>query len=161
MPQKAFTVAESNAALPHIESILQRIEAKKSALAHHIQKLHVLDALWGKEVESPQNPDNDDFVQHQLRIGYLKKDILRLVEEELIAMGVRFPQGGLGHGLIDFPTTFEGRWVFICWQRGESEVEYWHELEGGYAGRQKIQAEHIIAMGQDDSSDVGNLPFDF
>lgn len=158
MPRKAFTVAESNAALPHVESILQRIEAKKLALAHHIQKLHVLDALWGEEIEAPNNPDNDDFTQHQRRINDLKKDILRLVEDELIAMGVRFPQGGLEHGLIDFPTTFEGRWVLLCWQRGESEVGYWHELEGGYAGRQKIRAEHVIAMGQDDPADLGDLP---
>jgi hypothetical protein len=160
MPHRAFTVAESNAALPHIESILQRIEAKKLALAHHIQKLHVLDALWDKEVEIPNNPDNDDFIQHKRRISDLKKDILHIVEDELIAMGVRFPQGGLEHGLIDFPTTFEGRWVLLCWQRGEDEVGYWHELEGGYAGRQKIQAEHIIAMGKDDPAHLDDLPFD-
>ncbi|MFT5088980.1 MAG: hypothetical protein ACI906_001381 [Candidatus Latescibacterota bacterium] len=161
MPRKAFTVAESNAAIPNIESILQRIEAKKSALAHHIKKLEVLDALWGKEVENPKNPDNDNLIQHQLRIDYLKEDILSLVKDELIAMGLRFPQGGLEHGLIDFPTTFEGRWVFLCWRRGEDEVSYWHEIEGGYAGRREIQAEHIIAMGQDDPSEVDDSPFDF
>ncbi len=150
MPSKAFTVAEANATLPQIESILQRIEAKKAALANHVQKLHVLDALWGSEVRDSHNPDNDEFQQHRRRVGYLKQDIVKLIEDDLLSLGVRFPQGGLEHGLIDFPTTFEGRWVLLCWKRGESEVGHWHELDGGYAGRREIQAEHIIAMGRDE-----------
>ena len=150
MPSKAFTVAEANATLPQIESILQRIEAKKAALANHVQKLHVLDALWGSEVRDSHNPDNDEFQQHRRRVGYLKQDIVKLIEDDLLSLGVRFPQGGLEHGLIDFPTTFEGRWVLLCWKRGEGEVGHWHELDGGYAGRREIQAEHIIAMGRDE-----------
>ncbi len=160
MPSKAFTVAEANAVLPHIESILQRLEAKKAALGHHVQKLHILDALWGSEVSDSHNPDNDEFQQHRRRIGYLKRDIVQIVEDDLLSLGVRFPQGGLEHGLIDFPTTFEGRWVLLCWKRGENAVGYWHELDGGYAGRREIQAEHIIAMGRDEGA-VDSSPNDF
>ena len=69
---------------------------------------------------------------------------------------MRFPPGGLDQGLIDFPTFFEGRWVFICWQRGEPEVRFWHELDGGYAGRREIQAEQIIGMGQMDDEHWGS-----
>jgi len=161
MPHKAFTVQEANDALPEIELIFQRLEAKKAALGHHIQKLQVLDALWGKAVEEPQNPDHDNFDQHRRRVGYLKSDILRIVESELIAMGLRFPPGGLEHGLLDFPTTFEGRWVFICWKRGEAQVEYWHEIEGGFSGRREILDEHIISMGRDDAESIGDSLPDF
>ena len=89
MPSKAFTVAEANATLPQIESILQRIEAKKAALANHVQKLHVLDALWGSEVNDPHNPDNDEFQQHRRRVGYLKQDIVKLIEDDLLSLGVQ------------------------------------------------------------------------
>ena len=151
MQNKRFTVAEANETLPQIESIFERLETKKAALGHHVQKIHVLDALWGEEVNQPQNPDHDDFQQHRRRIGYLKEDILQIIEDDLLALGVRFPQGGLEHGLIDFPTTFEGRWVLLCWKRGESKVGYWHEVDGGYAGRQEILDEHAITMGSDDA----------
>ena len=153
MQNKRFTVAEANETLPQIESIFERLETKKAALGHHIQKIHVLDALWGEEVNRPQNPDHDDFQQHRRRIGYLKEDILQIIEDDLLALGVRFPRGGLEHGLIDFPTTFEGRWVLLCWKRGESKVGYWHEVDGGYAGRQEISDEHAITMGSDDAGE--------
>lgn len=153
MQSKRFTVAKANETLPQIESIFERLEKKKAALVHHIQKLHILDALWGEEVNRPNNPDHDDFQQHRRRIGYLKEDILQIIEDDLIALGVRFPQGGLEHGIIDFPTTFEGRWVLLCWKRGESKVGYWHEVDGGYAGRQEILNEHAIIMGRDDAGE--------
>ena len=155
MQNKRFTVAEANETLPRIESIFERLETKKAALRHHVQKIHVLDALWGEEVNQPQNPDHDDFQQHRRRIGYLKEDILQIIEDDLLALGVRFPQWGLEHGLIDFPTTFEGRWVLLCWKRGESKVGYWHEVDGGYAGRKEISDEHAITMG---SNDAGEYP---
>lgn len=43
-------------------------------------------------------------------------------------------------GLIDFPHRRDGRVVLLCWQLGEddSRIEWWHELEAGFAGRQKL-----------------------
>ena len=153
MQSKRFTVAEANETLPQIESIFGRLETKKTAIEHHVQKIHILDALWGKAVNQPNNPDHDDFQQYRRRIGYLKEDILKIIEDDLLALGVRFPQGGLEHGLIDFPTTFKGRWVLLCWKRGESKVGYWHEVNGGYTGRREILDEHAITMGRDDAGE--------
>jgi hypothetical protein len=33
-----------------------------------------------------------------------------------------------------------GREVYLCWRLGEPDVAHWHELEGGFAGRQKLLA---------------------
>ena len=93
MQGKRFTVAEANAILPQVESIFERLETKKNALGHHVQKIHILDALWGEAVNQPNNPDHDDFQQHRRRIGYLKEDILQIIRDDLLAPGVRFPQG--------------------------------------------------------------------
>ena len=42
-------------------------------------------------------------------------------------------------GLIDFPSMHEGRVVLLCWQLGEhDQIEWFHELEAGFAGRQPI-----------------------
>ena len=44
-------------------------------------------------------------------------------------------------GLIDFPAWHEDREVYLCWQAGEGEVEYWHEVEAGFSGRLLIDWE--------------------
>ena len=42
-------------------------------------------------------------------------------------------------GLLDFPALRDGREVYLCWQYGEGEIAFWHEVEAGYAGRQPIE----------------------
>lgn len=44
----------------------------------------------------------------------------------------------LDRGLIDFPSLRDGREVYLCWIDGEPDIEYWHELDAGVAGRQEL-----------------------
>jgi hypothetical protein len=41
-------------------------------------------------------------------------------------------------GLLDFPSLREGREVYLCWRYGEDSVQFWHDLDTGFAGRQQI-----------------------
>lgn len=41
-------------------------------------------------------------------------------------------------GLLDFPTLFRGREVFLCWKLGEPSISYWHGVDEGFAGRKEI-----------------------
>lgn len=41
-------------------------------------------------------------------------------------------------GLVDFPAIIGGREVFLCWEQDEEDIEFWHELDGGYAGRERL-----------------------
>ena len=41
-------------------------------------------------------------------------------------------------GLLDFSALKNGREVYLCWQHGEDDIQYWHEIEAGFAGRQPI-----------------------
>ena len=43
-------------------------------------------------------------------------------------------------GLLDFPALRNGREVYLCWQHGEEDIAYWHEVDAGYAGRQPIDS---------------------
>lgn len=43
-------------------------------------------------------------------------------------------------GLLDFPALKEGREVYLCWQYGEGEIAFWHEVEAGFAGRRPIES---------------------
>jgi hypothetical protein len=46
----------------------------------------------------------------------------------------------LAAGLIDFPAELHGRPVFLCWRPGEPAVEFWHEVEAGFSGRQPLDS---------------------
>ena len=41
-------------------------------------------------------------------------------------------------GLIDFPSEMDGRRVLLCWRLGEESVQYWHDEQSGFAGRQPL-----------------------
>jgi hypothetical protein len=162
MPRKAFTVEEANALVPVLETVLRKIEGQKvSALGHH-EKLQVLDVLWGERLDDTLNPDFVEAEEHRQEILDAIREIEALIQEDILARGIRFPQGGLEHGLLDFPTTWEGRWVYLCWHRGEPRVEAWHEVDSGYAGRQPISPEQTRRMGrEDDPADVDDSMLDF
>jgi hypothetical protein len=41
-------------------------------------------------------------------------------------------------GLVDFPHLREGREVFLCWELDEDDIEFWHDLDTGYSGRERL-----------------------
>ena len=51
-------------------------------------------------------------------------------------MGALFKD--INMGLLDFPALRNGREVYLCWKHGEKDIEFWHEIETGYAGRRPI-----------------------
>jgi len=42
-------------------------------------------------------------------------------------------------GLVDFPYILEGREVYLCWIRGETQIRFFHETNTGYADRQSLE----------------------
>jgi hypothetical protein len=46
-------------------------------------------------------------------------------------------------GLIDFPTLFQDREVYLCWKRGEDGIHFWHEIADGFRGRKPIDQEFL------------------
>jgi hypothetical protein len=44
----------------------------------------------------------------------------------------------LDRGLVDFPHLRNGREVFLCWELEDDDIEFWHEIESGYAGRERL-----------------------
>ena len=41
-------------------------------------------------------------------------------------------------GLCDFPYMKNGRVVYLCWHLGEEAIEFWHDIETGFAGREPL-----------------------
>ena len=44
----------------------------------------------------------------------------------------------LSRGLVDFPAIMGGREVFLCWEVDEDVIEFWHDLETGFGGRERL-----------------------
>lgn len=66
-------------------------------------------------------------------------DRLDLVLHQLQDMGIEVKD--LSTGLIDFPALKDGRVVYLCWKYNEGTIQFWHEIEAGFAGRQPIDWE--------------------
>lgn len=148
MDRKAFTVSEANALIPAMEGAFEEIRERRARLEELDERLQLLDILWGERLYQPMNPDFREFARCRAEIRRTVREIESLVQNEILARGVRFPPGGLERGLLDFPTTLDGRWVYMCWQSGEERLRSWHEVDGGFAGRQPLTRELERRMGR-------------
>jgi hypothetical protein len=50
----------------------------------------------------------------------------------------------LDMGLLDFPSLYMGRAVYLCWRSGEPDIAFWHGIDEGFRGRKPID-EHFVA----------------
>lgn len=46
-------------------------------------------------------------------------------------------------GLIDFPTLYRGREVYLCWKLGENGIGFWHGVDEGFGGRKPVDQEFL------------------
>lgn len=143
---RVFSLEEANALLPLIESVFQDLDGMRVELDGHLDRLHILDLLWGAAVRDPGNPDREEFLAERAGIRAAIRRIEAVVTSRITPLGVRFPPGGLELGLVDFPTILDGRWIFLCWRRGEPRVEAWHETDGGFRGRQPLTADVVARL---------------
>jgi len=148
MASKMFTVAEANALIPTLEAVLAEIGSRMKKVHRTAERLQVLDVLWGQKILAKDNPDYSEAQSFRMQIATLLGEIEDIVEREIQARGLRFPQGGLEYGLIDFPTTWQGRWVYLCWRKSEPIIASWHELDEGFSGRQDLTLEQVRGMGR-------------
>ncbi len=125
-----FTVEEANRTLPLVSRIMADIVEENDRLQELLPTLKEVrirarrNSAAGEELESLRA----DVAVISARLeGYLK---------ELSQIGCVFkgPQG-----IVDFYSMREGRPVFLCWSHGEEDIRYWHELEGGFAGRLELE----------------------
>ena len=132
MEPKYFTVEGANKALPLVNRIVADILHDYEIWRDHMRRYELLSGeAPGESGESPEQltlRKKVDEVAHRIN-GYM---------EELAQIGCVFK--GFDQGLVDFYSKREDRDVFLCWKFGEPAVEHWHELEGGFAGRQPVEA---------------------
>lgn len=90
--------------------------------------------IWAVVEKSAGNGGNPEL--SRLLPDFDKLDVLL---HRLQDMGIEVKD--LTLGLIDFPALKDGRVVYLCWKYDEGQVQFWHEIEAGFAGRQPIDWE--------------------
>ena len=130
--KRLFTVDEANATLPLVSVICRDLSALSREVVERRERLSFL--LAGRDT------DTEDLYRAELMQieEELNSDNRRLEEyvQELRDLGVE-PKNGI-EGLVDFPSEFDGRVVYLCWRLGETEILYWHDIDAGFRGRQPL-----------------------
>jgi hypothetical protein len=132
---KYFTAAAANRMLPLVRAIVQDIVELNRDLEERSQRLESLQAVAGSDRRRGDDPYAEEVDQMQRDLSH-DSDRLKDFVRELEHLGVEFKDPG--KGLVDFPTVINGKNAFLCWRLGESEVGYWHPLDGGFLSRRSL-----------------------
>ena len=119
-----FTVEQANEALESVRPLLQRLRDARDLLTDEEAHAALTDA-------APTNGGGESGTQVGEAFLEVRRLLLALEEAGLVVRDIE-------RGLIDFPAILEGREVYLCWELGEDEVAFWHELEGGFGGREPL-----------------------
>ena len=122
---KFFSVEEANAYIPQLLIDIPRIQILMKSLTDEyldVDKARKKVQLNGGSIQGA------DYLNCILKINYLT--------DELESKGCVLK--GIEHGLVDFPSLRDGKEVYLCWKNPEQQIEYWHDIQSGFTGRQRI-----------------------
>jgi len=122
--KKHYTRDEARTLLPQIRQWLKRASGLRQQLARCDRRLAGL--------LSAGHDAGGDAVHQWVRTLADIKETLREFQKREIQIK------DLDRGLIDFPAILGGKEVFLCWEQDEEDIEFWHDLNSGYAGRERL-----------------------
>ena len=121
---KHYTRDEARALLPQIREWLSQLEVLRASMKKHNQRV---ESLLGSGTDRGGQTVND-WVRTMADLQH--------VVGEFQGRGIIIKDPD--RGLIDFPAILNGKEVFLCWEQDEDDIEFWHDLESGYAGRERL-----------------------
>lgn len=122
--QRHFTVEEANALLDGLRPVLNELRDASELLTD----VEVHSLLAGA---APGNGGGKPGRQ----VGEAFLEVRRLL---LAVQGSGIVVRDVDRGLIDFPAIRDGEEVYLCWELGEDDVSWWHQLDAGFGGRQPL-----------------------
>ena len=123
--ERHFTREEANALLPRLTPLLDQLREAKDELTDTEAHEALADA-------APSNGGGEEGRQ----VGVAFLEVRRLLET-LAESGIVLRD--IDRGLVDFPAISDGREIYLCWELGEDEIGWWHELTTGYGGRRPLE----------------------
>lgn len=121
---KHYTREEARALLPQIRQWLERLNRLRQDLERFDKRLSGLTEKG--------NDIGGETVNNWIRALADMQDALAEFQRRRIIIK------DLERGLVDFPAIIGGREVFLCWEQDEDDVEFWHDLDTGFTGRERL-----------------------
>lgn len=122
--ERHFTREEASALLPRLKEMLLQLRSSKDELTD-------TEAHEALSETAPGNGGGEEG--KQVGVAFLEvRRLLGAIEESGIVLR------DIDRGLVDFPAVIDGREVYLCWELGEDDVAYWHDLDSGYRGREPL-----------------------
>ena len=133
---KRFTLDEAERLLPQIEGYLRmaletkpEFDAAEQAMRTITERVMMMGGMILPREEVVGTRKSRDEAAAKLRHA------VNLIQETGCVVK------DLDIGLIDFPSFYDGREVYLCWKLGESGIGFWHGVEEGFAGRKAVDAD--------------------
>lgn len=121
---KHYTLAEARALLPQLRVWLAQLQRLRRDLASYEQSTHTRLA------------EGDDFGGGKVHRWIRNLAAFKELIEEFNQREIQLKD--IERGLLDFPAIQAGREVFLCWELAEDDITHWHDIDSGYAGREKL-----------------------
>ena len=128
---RLFTLDEASELLPRLQAILLELQEKKRVLDRLQQQIGLLTG----RASGNGHLLAKDLADKRREEEALSTQMNKLLEE-ITSMGCELK--GIDEGLIDFPCERDGRVVYLCWKLGEDRIEWWHDVDTGFAGRERL-----------------------
>jgi hypothetical protein len=122
--ERHYSVEQANAALGWVGERLERLRAAHARLTDEEARTALREATPTNGGGEPGTVVSEGFLG-------LQSALRELQEMEIVLRD-------LDRGLVDFPAVREDREIYLCWEEGEEEIGFWHELDAGHAGRQPL-----------------------
>ncbi|HXT39837.1 MAG TPA: DUF2203 domain-containing protein [Candidatus Angelobacter sp.] len=122
--KKHYTRDEARALLPRIRRWLKELSESRHQLEEYDQQLARLLA-------DGRDAGGETVNQWVKTLAGVQKTLREFHKREIQIKD-------LDRGLIDFPAIIGGKEVFLCWEQDEEDIEFWHDLESGYGGRERL-----------------------
>ena len=122
--QKHYTREEAQALVPQLRQWLAELNRLREEAERYDQR------LGGLNTEGQDT--GGETVNNWIRSLAAMQSLLAEFQNREIFIK------DLSRGLVDFPALIGGREVFLCWEADEDTVEFWHDLDTGYGGREKL-----------------------
>jgi hypothetical protein len=135
-----YDIDEANEALPEVERILLDLRDQRAELVRlrdAVLQATGPDRETAADRPGPGEPGSAaaDMRLMRLRmqglIDQMQAGVTRLVERDVTLREIET-------GLIDFPALANGRQIWLCWRLGDGPLDWWHELDDGFAGRRRL-----------------------
>ena len=133
-----FTLDQARLALPGVERMIREAMTLKTACDDVETRLR--DITRSIMMSGGRQIDREAVLQLKTR-RETSLDSLKQIIEKVHETGCLIKD--LDAGLLDFPTLYRGREVYLCWKAGEEGIAFWHGVDEGFRGRKAIDQDFL------------------